>query len=338
MLYNKYRPKNLEEFLGNHDTVESIRAILKGDRSRMPHTILLHGPTGCGKTTLARIIARELVGEYYGRFVGKHPFDFVEFDAYMYKTHGELFESGQSPVAWFDLFLSPKDSLRLLGHYYDVDPLTNTYKVFLFEEAHALSHNAQDALLKFFENTPYWVYIILCTTEPRKLLPTFRNRCSEFQVEPLSYRQVMHLLDNVCEKEGKHIPSANLKIIADKVNGCPRQALVELEKIIDRDSDSLKALIDAEKPINISDIFEVYISSMCEESMGARISHVKLHEVYGEFCMKNGYKIESKIAFWKWLNKKYKGDKKIKLIRNGNFISLNGKEKQGPVIVGLKLK
>jgi DNA polymerase III subunit gamma/tau len=269
-LYNKHRPKTLDDFLGNKETIESIQSILRSERSSMPHTILLTGPSGCGKTTLAKILARELVGEYGGNFIGKSPFDFLEFDKSMYETYSKLFESGQFPSIWFDLTFDLKDLNRPafinMKEYIvkNTDPMPNKRKVFLFEEAHALSHGAQEALLKFIEDTPDWAYTILCTTEPDKLLETIRNRCIKFEMKPLSSREIKRLLREVCYHEGKNTPLDNLEIIAKKVNGSARDALTELEKIINLDQDALRSRVNAVKPTNMSDCIETFISQMYE--------------------------------------------------------------------------
>ncbi len=305
MLYNKHRPKTLDEVLGNEETVSSIRLMLING---MPHSILIHGPTGCGKTTLARIITSELVGDKNGNI---DPFDLEEIDA------SDSVGVERIRKLRYELFF-----FRGFG---------GERRVYRFEEAHTLKRAEQEALLKPLEEPPEWAYLIFCTTDPDKIIPTIRNRCVEFKVQPLSWRKIVGLLHDVCGKEGKKIPMENLKIIAKKVNGSSRDALKELDIIINKDSDALRALVDAEKPN--TDTLGDFILLTCTKLKGAKISFSDLYDAHVEWSKKNDHPTESKIAFSKSIESHgYKSEK------HRTFSSRDGTKKQGKVIKDLKIK
>ena len=148
-LHQLYRPESFDEVIGNEDTIERLKAVL-GNEIRRPHSYLLHGPAGCGKTTLGRIIAKE---------VGCKGMDFVELDSADFRGI---------------------QSVRGIRRQTAYAPMESECRVWLLDEAHALTNDAQTALLKALEEPPSHVYFILCTTMPEKLLPTLRSRCSQY--------------------------------------------------------------------------------------------------------------------------------------------------------------
>lgn len=202
-LHTKYRPKNFDEFKGNETTVRGLKTLLKKQED-MPHVFLFTGPSGSGKTTLARILANELGCNFES--------DFYELNTA--NTRGI-------------------DTIREMISVANYEPLLGKVKVFLLDECHMITGQAQEALLKFLEDTPKHVYVILCTTEPEKLNITTKNRCSQWSVSLLNEELIIKLLDWVLTEEKKTIDSAVKSSIAIVAEGCPRTALVLLEKIID---------------------------------------------------------------------------------------------------------
>jgi DNA polymerase III delta prime subunit len=129
----------------------------------------------------------------------------------------------------------------------------------LVHNCHKLTGDASNAMLKLLEDTPSHVYIILCTTDPEKLLKTIKTRCSSFAVAALTMGKIQKLLENVCGAEGVALPVEALKEIARVCNGSPRQALVILDQVIDISDDSL--LMQAITDFSIS---ESTVKDLCQ--------------------------------------------------------------------------
>ena len=201
-LYHKYRPKTFEEVIGNETTIDSLDAVISSNKKEKAHAILLTGPTGCGKTTIARIVANEL------GCVGS---DFREIDSADFRGI---------------------DSIREIRKQAGYKPLEGSCRVWLLDECHALSKDAQNALLKALEDPQPHVYYILATTEPQKLLPTIRGRCSIFPVSLLDDGNMMKLLRRVVKAEEASINKNLYYKIIEKSQGHPRNALQILESVL----------------------------------------------------------------------------------------------------------
>jgi len=200
-LYNKYRPQSLEEMMGNRDTLAALEATLS--KPDIPHAFLMTGPSGTGKTTAARIVRREL---------GCGNLDYKEIDSADFRG---------------------VDTIRDIRHNSQLSPVEGKVRVWLLDECHQLTKDAQNALLKALEDPPSHCYFILATTDPDKLLPTIRTRCTEFSWSPLPRRRMERLLREVAHSEGKDLPEEVARQVATDAMGSARQALVVLEKIID---------------------------------------------------------------------------------------------------------
>lgn len=199
-LYHKYRPTTFDEIVGNVEVVTALKAdIAKEDH---PHAYLLHGPTGCGKTTLGRIIATEL---------GCSEEDFKEIDSADFRGI---------------------DTVREIRKQSRYKPLSGNCRVWLLDEVHQFSKDANHALLKALEDTPSHVYYILATTEPQKLLPTVKGRCSQYQVKQLTDSEMMVLLRKVVKAEGQRITKDIYEQIVLDSQGHPRNALQILDQVL----------------------------------------------------------------------------------------------------------
>lgn len=196
-----FRPKTFDEIIGNKDTVESLQSLLQ--QKDPPHTFLFSGMTGCGKTTLARIVANELGCSEYDRV--------------------ELNSSNNRGI----------DTARDIISQMSFKPLQGKCKVYILDEVHATTKDFQHAMLKALEDVPRHCYFILCTTELEKLLKTILNRCSRFEVHKLNVKMVMRLLNNVLAIHKAKIGIDVLEKIAEESEGIPRQALIMLQQVID---------------------------------------------------------------------------------------------------------
>jgi len=200
VLYLKYRPQTFEEIVGNEDIVEILRHQLA--RKSLGRSILLHGPTGCGKTTLARIIAKEL---------GVKGADLHEVDSADFRGI---------------------DTIRAIRTQSNYRPLESPCRVWILDEVHRLTQDAQSALLKILEDTPNHIYFILCTTDPQKLLSTIRGRCCQFQVNTLTDKQMKRLLYRSVKMEGETLSKEVYDQIIQDSAGHPRNALQILAQVL----------------------------------------------------------------------------------------------------------
>jgi len=221
-LYNDMRPKTFDEVIGNSAVIKALKKFVKLSPDKRPHTYMFSGGTGCGKTTLARILANEFECS---------SIDLVELNAA--NTRGI-------------------DTVREVVENAFLLPMCGKSRVYIWDESHQLTSAAQQSLLKVIEDVPIHSYFIFCTTDPNRIIPTIRNRCSTFQVELLSDENMEELLETTLEKINKELSDNIFFSIIDCAEGCPREALVLLETVLsvddEREQASLlqKALIEHE--------------------------------------------------------------------------------------------
>jgi DNA polymerase III subunit gamma/tau len=231
-LDTKYRPKTLDEFLGNESLKESLQTIIVRTKD-IPNAFLFHGAAGCGKTTLGRIVANIL---------GCNELDYYELN--ISDTRG----------------IEAARNLISMAKY---KPMGGKIKVYCLNEVHSSTPEFQNALLTTMEEPPKHLKFILCTTEPQKLKKTILQRCRSFEVKPLSQPLIRILVNKVLENEGiTEFPKEAIQKISDLCEGSPRQALNLLDKVIDiPDDNKLLEVLDNELEVlkqeaKVGDLFK----------------------------------------------------------------------------------
>lgn len=209
-LHIDYRPKSLDHIYGNESVVASVRSIL--GRQDRPRAWLFVGSSGTGKTTMARIIANMMgCGE---------------------RDYQELNIADARGI----------DDARKLIATISYMPQDGPVRVFVLDEIQQATRDFQQAVLKTLEDTPAHVVLILCTTDPEKLLKTIRTRCTTFEMSTLPGPTMRQLVRDVLAAENVAWPEETQAKVADAVSqaadGSPRQALVALDQVIDLGSEA----------------------------------------------------------------------------------------------------
>jgi len=219
-LYRKYRPQTFEEVVGQSHVTEILTKAL--DNQKISHAYLFAGPKGSGKTSCARIFAKGLNCE---TGITSKPCNECESCKLINEGHSldviEIDAASNRGV----------DEIRELRERVKYRPAQSRYKVYIIDEAHMLTREAFNALLKTLEEPPEYVVFILATTDPQKIPPTVLSRCQRFRFKKLTSDEVFQILENVCKSEGFSYQREALELIAEVSDGAVRDALNLLEQI-----------------------------------------------------------------------------------------------------------
>jgi len=213
VLYRKYRPQTFAEVIGQEHVVQTLtNAISSG---MISHAYLFSGPRGTGKTTLARLLAKAVncenrkSGEYEPcnkcssclEIMQGNEMDLIEIDAASHRGIDEIREL--------------RDGIKFV-------PTKSKYKVFILDEAHQLSKDAANALLKTLEEPPSHAIFVLATTEIHKMIPTVISRCQRFDFRRLTLPEIIKRLEIIAGKEKVKVERAALELIALNSGGAIR--------------------------------------------------------------------------------------------------------------------
>lgn len=209
-LYQKYRPTSFKEVLGQDHIIKALAGALKEKHSG--HAYLFVGSRGTGKTSIARILARELEAS---------DADIHEIDA-----------ASNTGV----------DNMRQLREEAAVMPFESKRKVYIIDEVHMLSKGAFNAFLKLLEEPPSHVAFILATTELEKVPDTIQSRCQVFTFKKPTQKVLSEMVTKVAKAEGFTLEKASGELIAFLADGSFRDALSILQKILASSSDKKVSL------------------------------------------------------------------------------------------------
>lgn len=218
----KYRPQNFSTVIGQSHITTTLKNAIKNNQ--LAHAFLFCGPRGVGKTTCARILAKTINCESRtkeGEACNKCN-SCISFDAGTSLNIHELDAASNNSV----------DDIRSLVDQVRFAPQAGKYKVYIVDEVHMLSASAFNAFLKTLEEPPPYAIFILATTEKHKIIPTILSRCQIFDFKRITNNDTMDHLKEICDKENIQSDKAALHIIAQKSEGCLRDALSILDKIV----------------------------------------------------------------------------------------------------------
>lgn len=218
----KYRPQTFDTVVGQGHITTTLKNAIR--HRQLGHAFLFCGPRGVGKTTCARILAKTINCENQTK----------EGEACDTCPSCKSFNDGAS-MNYFELDAASNnsvDNIRDLVDQVRFVPQSGRYKVYVIDEVHMLSQAAFNAFLKTLEEPPAYAKFILATTEKHKILPTILSRCQIFDFKRITTNDTVKHLEEICEKEAIKAERTALQVIAQKSEGCMRDALSILDKIV----------------------------------------------------------------------------------------------------------
>ena len=202
----KYRPTSFDEVVGQQSITSTLKNSIKNNK--LAQALLFTGPRGVGKTSCARIVAREIN-------------DFEINDDNSYNIF-ELDAASNNGV----------EGIRNLIEQTRIPPQTGKYKVYIIDEVHMLSSGAFNAFLKTLEEPPPHCIFILATTEKHKIIPTILSRCQIYNFKRITNSDIVNHLKKICKIESIEFEDDALEQIAAKCDGAMRDALQLFDKIV----------------------------------------------------------------------------------------------------------
>ncbi|NLR64151.1 DNA polymerase III subunit gamma/tau [Chitinophaga varians] len=218
----KYRPQNFSTVVGQAHITTTLKNAIRNNQ--LAHAFLFCGPRGVGKTTCARILAKTINcenlqpdGEACNECHSCKSFN----EGSSFNIH-ELDAASNNSV----------DDIRTLVEQVRFSPQAGKYKIYIIDEVHMLSSSAFNAFLKTLEEPPSYAIFILATTEKHKILPTILSRCQIFDFKRITIQDTVDHLKEICDKEHIQADADALHLVAQKTDGCMRDSLSTLDKIV----------------------------------------------------------------------------------------------------------
>jgi len=221
VIARKYRPQSFSDVVNQEHVKTTLENALAGNR--IAHGYIFSGPRGTGKTTIARILARCLncvkgpTSQPDGtcssclEIAAGNAVDVIEIDAASNRGINEMREL--------------RENVRYR-------PARDRYKVFIIDEAHQITNEAFNALLKTIEEPPEWVVFVLCTTEPHKIPATIASRCQHFTFRSVEFDELIKRIQWICDQEGIQADAEALAVLAQAGEGSVRDSLSALDQAI----------------------------------------------------------------------------------------------------------